>query len=63
MVQIKLYLGKKLEYEAKCCKLHSEDDAFVTAVQFCNNYPYGKAIALLDMESKILKVISPFVLT
>lgn len=58
MSQIKLYLGKKLEYEGNHCKIHDEDGTFVTAVQFSKKHPYGKAIALLDMQSKLLKVIS-----
>ncbi|KAF8673413.1 hypothetical protein HU200_048977 [Digitaria exilis] len=53
---IKLYRGRKLEYERKCCKCHSEDDSAVTAVKFCAEYPYGKAVALLDKESKLIMV-------
>lgn len=56
-----MYLGKKLEYEEKCCRGHNEDSAFVTAVQFSNENPYGKAIALLDMKSKLIEVIQPFI--
>jgi hypothetical protein len=55
-------LEKKLEDEANGCKNHSEDSDFVTAIQFSTDHPYGIAIALLDMKSNILKVISPFVL-
>ncbi|KAF8684882.1 hypothetical protein HU200_044092 [Digitaria exilis] len=53
---IKLYRGRKLEYERNCCKCHSEDDSAVTAVKFCAEYPYGKAVALLDKESKLITV-------
>jgi len=53
---IKLYQGRKLEYERKCCKCHSEDASAVTAVRFCAEHPYGKAVALLDTESQLVMV-------
>ncbi|CAL4982992.1 unnamed protein product [Urochloa decumbens] len=53
---IKLYGGRKLEYERKCCKCHSEDASAVTAVKFTAEHPYGKAVALLDTESQLIMV-------
>ncbi|KAG2563697.1 hypothetical protein PVAP13_8KG355604 [Panicum virgatum] len=53
---IKLYQGRKLEYERKCCKCHSEDASAVTAVRFCAEHPYGKAVALLDTKSRLIMV-------
>ncbi|CAD6256047.1 unnamed protein product [Miscanthus lutarioriparius] len=53
---IKLYQGRKLEYERKCCSAHSEDVTAVTAVKFCAEHPYGKAVALLDTESQLIMV-------
>jgi hypothetical protein len=58
MEQIKLYWGKRLDFEQKCCRSHNEYGAFVTAVEFSKEYPYGKAIALLDMKSKLIKVLN-----
>lgn len=52
--QIKLFPGKKLEYEPKNCK-HAELD-FITAVEFSADHPYGKAVALLDTKSGLIKV-------
>lgn len=53
---IKLYRGRKLEYELRCCSAHSEDFSAVTAVKFCAEHPYGKAVALLDTKSQIIMV-------
>ncbi|CAO2142468.1 unnamed protein product [Urochloa humidicola] len=53
---IKLYGGRKLEYERKCCNCHSEDGSAVTAVKFTAEHPYGKAVALLDTESQLIMV-------
>ncbi|XP_014758188.1 glycine-rich domain-containing protein 2 [Brachypodium distachyon] len=53
---IKLYGGRRLAYERKCCSQHAEDTATVTAVKFCTEHPYGKAVALLDTESEFITV-------
>lgn len=58
MEQIKIYWGKRLDFEQKCCEGHNEYGVFITAVEFSNEYPYGKAIALLDMKSKLIKVLN-----
>ncbi|KAF8092150.1 hypothetical protein N665_0423s0035 [Sinapis alba] len=48
---VKVYSGRKLEYEPKhCVKLRSEQD-FVTAVEFSKKHPYGKAVGLLDFKT------------
>ncbi|CAH8325919.1 unnamed protein product [Eruca vesicaria subsp. sativa] len=47
---VKVYCGRKLEYETKhCTKLRSEQD-FMTAVEFSKQHPYGKAVGLLDLK-------------
>ncbi|KAJ4873512.1 Glycine-rich domain-containing protein 2 [Raphanus sativus] len=47
---VKVYYGRKLVYETKrCAKLRSEQD-FMTAVEFSKQYPYGKAVGLLDLK-------------
>lgn len=47
---VKVYSGRKLEYEPKhCTKLRSEQD-FMTAVEFSKQHPYGKAVGLLDLK-------------
>ncbi|XP_044974400.1 glycine-rich domain-containing protein 1-like isoform X4 [Hordeum vulgare subsp. vulgare] len=54
---IKLYKGRRLAYELKCCSQHAEDTAAaVTAVKFSAEHPYGKAVALVDTESKFITV-------
>ena len=47
---------RSVEYERKCCSAHSEDVSAVTAVKFCAEHPYGKAVALLDTESQLIMV-------
>uniref|UniRef100_A0A1J3FCN7 Glycine-rich domain-containing protein 2 n=1 Tax=Noccaea caerulescens TaxID=107243 RepID=A0A1J3FCN7_NOCCA len=47
---VKVYSGRKLEYEPKHCgKMRSEQD-FMTAVEFSKEHPYGKAVGLLDLK-------------
>ncbi|VAH55396.1 unnamed protein product [Triticum turgidum subsp. durum] len=53
---IKLYRGRRLAYELKCCSQHAEDTAAVTAVKFSAEHPYGKAVALVDTESEFISV-------
>ncbi|KAF7026991.1 hypothetical protein CFC21_039064 [Triticum aestivum] len=53
---IKLYRGRRLAYELKCCSQHAEDTAAVTAVKFSAEHPYGKAVALVDAESEFITV-------
>ncbi|KAJ3675543.1 hypothetical protein LUZ60_004585 [Juncus effusus] len=53
---VKLYWGKMLEFEEKCCNSHNNEVSFITAVEFSAENPYGKAIALLDMKAKLIKV-------
>ncbi|XP_020272734.1 glycine-rich domain-containing protein 1 [Asparagus officinalis] len=52
--RIKLFPGKKLECEPKNC--HHIELNFITAVEFSADHPYGRAIALLDIESSLIKV-------
>nr|AWW15255.1 hypothetical protein [Leavenworthia alabamica] len=47
---VKVYCGRKLEYEPKhCAKLRSEQD-YMTAVEFSKKHPYGKAVGLIDLK-------------
>ncbi|KAG2319112.1 hypothetical protein Bca4012_054634 [Brassica carinata] len=49
---VKVYSGRKLEYEPKhCVKIRSEQDFFMTAVEFSKEHPYGKAVGLLDLKT------------
>lgn len=56
LIQVKLFPGCKLEYEFKQHKKRTSEKDFVTAVEFCSEYPYGKAVALFDLKSGILTV-------
>uniref|UniRef100_J3N9M9 Glycine-rich domain-containing protein-like n=1 Tax=Oryza brachyantha TaxID=4533 RepID=J3N9M9_ORYBR len=54
---IKLYHGRRLEFQRKCCDNHAKEDASAfTAVKFSAEHPYGKAIALLDTKSELIVV-------
>ncbi|KAJ4880187.1 Glycine-rich domain-containing protein 2 [Raphanus sativus] len=49
---VKVYSGRKLEYEPKhCVKMRSEQGFFMTAIEFSKEHPYGKAVGLLDLKS------------
>ncbi|KAJ0987506.1 hypothetical protein J5N97_005862 [Dioscorea zingiberensis] len=53
--QIKLYLGRSLEYEPKSNNMRIDKD-LVTIVEFSADYPYGRALAMFGLKSGILKV-------
>ncbi|OMP01665.1 hypothetical protein COLO4_11678 [Corchorus olitorius] len=52
---VKVFLGRKLDYEPKHCEKHRNEGDFMTAVEFSADHPYGQAIALLDRKSGCLK--------
>lgn len=56
MVQVKIYPGRKLEFELKHWERQKSDAGFFTAVEFSAEFPYGRAVALLDLKSGFLKV-------
>ena len=56
LVQVKLFPGRKLEYEPKHCEKQRNDRDFLTAVEFSVEDPYGKALALFDFKSGTVKV-------
>ncbi|KAJ6340243.1 hypothetical protein OIU77_008075 [Salix suchowensis] len=53
---VKLFQGKKLDFEPKCCEKKRSELDFMTAVEFSAENPYGKAVALLDLKSGSVKV-------
>lgn len=56
MEQIKIFLGRKLDYEPKNCEKQKSEKDFMTAVEFSAVDPYGKAIALFDQKSGVFQV-------
>ncbi|KAG9440060.1 hypothetical protein H6P81_020225 [Aristolochia fimbriata] len=54
--EVKLFQGRKLEYEPKYCSNQKNECDFMTAVSFSTEDPYGKAIALLNLKSSLLMV-------
>ncbi|KAL8117873.1 hypothetical protein AgCh_015675 [Apium graveolens] len=53
---VRYFPGRKLEYEPKHCEKRRSDQDFLTAVEFSAEDPYGRAVALFDLKSGILKV-------
>ncbi|XP_076911575.1 glycine-rich domain-containing protein 1-like [Bidens hawaiensis] len=53
---VKLVPGRKLDYELKHCQRRTHTHSFMTAVEFSAEYPYGRAVALLDVKSGALVV-------
>ncbi|RZC51893.1 hypothetical protein C5167_020323 [Papaver somniferum] len=53
---VKLFPGRALEYEPKHCERQKTESDFVTVVEFSEENPYGKALALLNLKSGFLKV-------
>ncbi|EOX91856.1 Uncharacterized protein TCM_000919 [Theobroma cacao] len=52
---VKVFLGRKLDYEPKHCEKKRNEGDFMTAVEFSAEHPYGTAVALLDLKSGCLK--------
>ncbi|MCL7043172.1 hypothetical protein MKW94_021931, partial [Papaver nudicaule] len=52
---VKLFPGRALEYEPHNCESQKTESDFVTVVEFSEENPYGKALALLDLKSGFLK--------
>lgn len=53
--QVVIFPGRKLEYETTNYG-NGEESCFMTAVKFSRKYPYGKAVALMDLEYGFLEV-------
>ncbi|KAJ0040712.1 hypothetical protein Pint_27773 [Pistacia integerrima] len=53
---IKIFKGRKLDYEPKNCEKKRTEEDFMTLVEFSAEDPYGKAIALLDLKTGVIKV-------
>ncbi|URD80963.1 hypothetical protein MUK42_02034 [Musa troglodytarum] len=54
--QMKLFLGKGLEYEPNSLKERNDKEFFTTLVELSAENPYGKAVALFDMKSSSVEV-------
>ncbi|CAL9205448.1 unnamed protein product [Musa hybrid cultivar] len=54
--QMKLFLGKWLEYESDSLKERNDKELFITLVELSAENPYGKAVALFDMKSSSVEV-------
>ncbi|PKA52337.1 Nodulation-signaling pathway 1 protein [Apostasia shenzhenica] len=54
--QTKLLPGRKLEYYQPRNNMPDEADNCLTVAEFSAEYPYGKALALFDLKSGVVKV-------
>ncbi|EYU41349.1 hypothetical protein ABFS82_12G024600 [Erythranthe guttata] len=57
---VRLFHGGRLDYESKYCQKHRSENELercvITAIEFSEENPYGRAVALLDLKSGIVKV-------
>lgn len=53
--QVIIFPGRNLEYETRYYG-KEEGNCFMTAVEFSQKYPYGKAVALMDLAHGFLEV-------
>ncbi|KAK4769183.1 hypothetical protein SAY86_027333 [Trapa natans] len=53
---VKFFWSRKLEYQPRHFHGKQTDKNFVTAVEFSTEYPYGEAVALIDLKSGSIKV-------
>ena len=57
LLQVKVFPGRKLDYEPRQFEKQGKDMDYLTAVEFSMENPYGKAVALLDLKSAFVKVL------
>ncbi|CAO2828718.1 unnamed protein product [Amaranthus hypochondriacus] len=53
---VKLFAGRRLDFEPKHCEKQRSEQDFMTAVEFSRDHPYGRAVALIDFKHRIFKV-------
>ncbi|KAK2981710.1 hypothetical protein RJ640_005962 [Escallonia rubra] len=53
-----IYNGRKLQYEINSFERKGYEGDFMTIVEFSDENPYGKAVALLNLRSGFIKVTS-----
>ncbi|WCJ32038.1 hypothetical protein M5689_013483 [Euphorbia peplus] len=53
---IKLFQGRKLDFEHRGYKKQRNEQDFITAVEFSAENPYGKTMALVDLKSALMEV-------
>ncbi|KFK34860.1 hypothetical protein AALP_AA5G202400 [Arabis alpina] len=53
---VKIFSGRKLDYEPKHCANIRSDQDFMTLVEFSKEHPYGKAVGLLDLRFGSIEV-------
>ncbi|XP_020216431.1 glycine-rich domain-containing protein 1 [Cajanus cajan] len=51
---VKIFPGRKLDYEPRHNGRRGNEMNFLTAVEFSTEEPYGKAVALLDLRSRLV---------
>lgn len=53
-----VFSGRKLEYETKNCGSQKNGRDFMAVVEFSAEDPYGKAVALLNLNNVSLTYVS-----
>ncbi|KAL2904120.1 Glycine-rich domain-containing protein 2 [Bienertia sinuspersici] len=59
---VRIFVGRKLDYEPKHYEKKRSEKDFITAVEFSAEYPYGRAVALVDLNHGILKVMDEWMI-
>ncbi|KAI4314456.1 hypothetical protein L6164_027364 [Bauhinia variegata] len=52
---VKVFSGRKLDYETRHCGKYGNEIDYLTAVEFSVEDPYGRAVALFDLRSGFVK--------
>ncbi|KAL9229522.1 hypothetical protein vseg_004980 [Gypsophila vaccaria] len=58
---VKLFSGRRLDFEPKNYVNRRYEKNFVTAVEFSKDYPYGRAVSLIDLRSETIKATDEWV--
>ncbi|KAL9245912.1 hypothetical protein vseg_019509 [Gypsophila vaccaria] len=54
---VKLFSGRRLDFEPRHCGSQRSELEFITAVEFSTDYPYGRAVALYDLKLGTVKAL------
>ena len=56
LIQVRVFQGRKLDFEPKHREGKRSEQHFMTAVEFSEEDPYGKAVALFDLKFGLVTV-------
>ncbi|KAL9245918.1 hypothetical protein vseg_019514 [Gypsophila vaccaria] len=59
---VRLFPGRRLDFEPKHCGSQRSEKDFITAVEFSVDYPYGRAIASYDLKLGTIKALDEWII-